>query len=635
VDLRNFPQFGQDIYRAVSRLPGLASNDFSAQFYVRGGEQDEVLILLDGVELFDPFHLKDFGGSVSVIDVELIRDIDMISGAFPAEYGNRLSGVFNMTTRTPAVGRPKTSLALSFMNSRFLSEGSFNRDRCRWQVLARRGYIDYILSLIGEDDSYKPSYYDIFGKVQYFLNNNHEVCGHILVSHDKFTGSENDLPDPNNDEHINNRYGGSTGWVSWRAQLHPNVYAHTVFSLGSASADKFSQGLYSDIVEYEASDDHTYNFVGIKQNWNHELSERYLLKWGFDAKNYNAQYDYYYFDIDLDQPDATYVRRDKNIDANGTEFGAHVANRFQLSNLLTMELGLRYQHASWTDDEIWNPRMNLAYRITDRTTLRTGWGRFSQVHAIDKLNMVDDDYTFYPAESARHFMAGLEHIFQNGVNLRMEGYHKRLTDIRPRYISYRYNTDTSPENSHDRIRLEPESGESKGVEVYLSKDTWGTFKWWINYSYSVVENIIDGRTVPREMDQRHTVNMDISYQPNGRWAVNASWQYHSGWPYTVETVNIISQNPDGSYTWEWAPGPLYGERFPAYHRMDLRVSRYFETSKGRLSLFLEIRNLYNRKNLRQYEYTDVLILSPDEYTYEIEPREWLPRIPSFGISWDF
>ena len=128
-DLQHFPQLGEDIYRAVSRLPGLSSNDFSAKFYVRGGDQDEVLIFLDGMELLNPFHLKDFGGSLSVIDVKIIREIDMITGAFPAEYGNRLSGVFNMSTRTPSAEKSKTSLALSFMNARFLSEGSLKKGK--------------------------------------------------------------------------------------------------------------------------------------------------------------------------------------------------------------------------------------------------------------------------------------------------------------------------------------------------------------------------------------------------------------------------------------------------------------------------------------------------------------------------
>ena len=633
-NLRNFPKLGEDIYRAVTNLPGISSNDYSAKFYIRGGEQDEVLTLLDGMELPDPFHLKDFGGALSAIDVEVISKIDMITGAFPAEYGDRLSGVFNITTKTPETEKPKTFLALSFMNARLLTEGSADNGKFFWQVLARKGYIDLILDLIKEDDSYRPSYYDILGKVQYFLNSNQEISAHFLLSHDKLTGSENDLEDPLNDENLNNKYGSFTSWLNWNAQFNTGLFVQTVLFTGSTFDDKLSQGYYNNILEYEASDKHSYNYFGLKQNWDYEFTDRYLLKCGFHIKTYNAGYDYYYTNINWEQNN-TYSRRDVNIDPNGTELGLYVANRFQVSNPITVELGIRYQQASWTGDKNWNPRINIAYKLGNRTTIRAGWGMFNQVHAIDQLNMVDDDYTYYPAELSRHLVAGLEHQFLDGTNVRIEGYYKFLSDIRPRYISYRYNTDTSPENSHDRIRIEADGGKSTGIEVYFNNSSWKQFKWWLSYSYSIAENTINRENVPCEMDQRHTINIDLCYQPDENWAFSISWNYHSGWPYTEETVNIIEQNPNGSYHWAWAPGKLYGKRFPPYHRMDIRVSRYFETSLGLISLFVEVRNLYNRKNIRQYDYSDVKIHSLNSYSYTKTPREWLPLIPSFGISWEF
>jgi outer membrane receptor for ferrienterochelin and colicin len=634
VDIRSFPQFGEDIYRAVSRLPGLASNDFSSKFYVRGGEQDEVLILLDGMELFDPFHLKDFGGGLSVIDIEVIREIDMITGAFPAEYGNRLSGVFNMTTRTPSSEEPRTSLALSLMNARYLTEGGSKDGKYRWQVLARRGYIDFILDLIGEGDSYQPGYYDFLGKVQYLASDRHVLSAHLLVSRDKMTGSENDLEDTANDELLDNRYGNEYAWITWDAQYTPGLFAQTVLSAGSVYEDKLSQGYYGRTLEYEASDRHDYRFLGLKQDWMLEVSDRFLPKWGFDAKRYDAIYDYHFTQIDYDQG-GSYAKREMDIDSGGTEFGAYLANRFRVLAPLTVEIGARYQNASWTGDDDWNPRINAAYSLGGRTTFRAGWGVFNQIHAIDRLNMVDDDYAYYPAESAEHLVTGVEHDFPSGTTLRVEGYRKSLSDLRPRYISYRYDTDTSPENSHDRIRLDPDRGTARGVEIYLHQDRNRQLKWWLNYSWSVFENEIAGKTMPRSMDQRHTINIDLSYHFAAQWVLNTSWHYHSGWPYTRETVNIISQNQDGSYNWEWAPGPIYGERFPPYHRMDIRLSRSFPTSKGRVSVFLEVRNLYDRENLRQYTYSDVNVLSLDHYTFTREPREWLPRIPSFGVSWEF
>ncbi|MCB0616176.1 MAG: carboxypeptidase-like regulatory domain-containing protein, partial [Phaeodactylibacter sp.] len=112
-DIKNM-SWAEDITRAVSRLPGVSSNDFSSKFTVRGGESDEVIITLDGMELYEPFHQRDYGGGLfSIVDIETIQGIDLMTGGFPAEYGMRQSGVFNMYTKRIPDGQKHTSVGLS------------------------------------------------------------------------------------------------------------------------------------------------------------------------------------------------------------------------------------------------------------------------------------------------------------------------------------------------------------------------------------------------------------------------------------------------------------------------------------------------------------------------------------------
>ncbi|MEZ5031298.1 MAG: TonB-dependent receptor [Saprospiraceae bacterium] len=132
-DIKNM-SWAEDITRAVARLPGISSSDYSSKFAIRGGEADEVLITLDGMELYEPFHQRDYsGGLFSIVDIETIQSVELMTGGFAADYGNRLSGAFNMKTRYIPLNTRQTSIGLSVMNARIYSEGRFaNNKRPIW-----------------------------------------------------------------------------------------------------------------------------------------------------------------------------------------------------------------------------------------------------------------------------------------------------------------------------------------------------------------------------------------------------------------------------------------------------------------------------------------------------------------------
>ncbi|NIR48113.1 TonB-dependent receptor [candidate division KSB1 bacterium] len=634
-DIRSFPQLGEDVYRAVTRLPGLSGNDFSSKFTVRGGENEEVLVLLDGLELYEPFHLKDFGGSVSVIDVEAIGGIDMITGAFPAKYGDRLSGVFNIKSAIPSLGQSRTSLGLSFMNARFLSEGTFAEGRGHWLGLARRGYIDLVLALTNNEDDLSPNYYDVLGKVQYQLNSRHILAAHYLLANDHLEL----LDEEDNNNTVETSYGNMYGWLTLHSNFRDNLFTQTVLSFGHVDQNRQGIDFEDDGEVFESARDiRDFDFFGLKQDWEVTFSKDYLIGWGFDLKHLKADYDYF-------NQDRNYVfNADSNIvetidttqavlDPTGRELGLYLSNRIRILEPLTAEFGLRFDLASWTDDKKLSPRFNLSMALAPTTTLRVGWGRFYQTQEIDDLHVQDDDEIYYPAELAEHRVVGLQHRFQNHLELRVEAYQKKLSDIRPRFQNLANQLEAFPEVEEDRIRLEPERGEAKGIEFFLKKDTGGKFNWWISYGYAFAEDNIDGTSVPRNFDQRHTVYLDLSYRPNDKWRLNVSWQYHSGWPYTPSTFERIGST-NGKVSFVKTYGAVNSERFPAYHRMDFRVNRYFDIGKGSLSVFFEVRNLYNRQNIRLFE-NRLHVFRNGTVRTETDAEHWLPILPSIGISYDF
>jgi len=209
-EVRVMPQLGEDIYRAIVRLPGVSGSDYSARFNVRGEDHGRTLVTLDGLELSEPFHLKDIsGGALSVVDVEVIGGIDMMAGGFPAEYGDRQSAVMEMSSRRPREGR-RTSAGLGLMNARVLSEGA-NRD-FGWLVSARRGYIDLVLKLIGEEENLSPDYYDLFGKLTFGRNSRNRFAVSVLGASDNLR-----FADKENGDTFKSRYGNGYGWLRWEA----------------------------------------------------------------------------------------------------------------------------------------------------------------------------------------------------------------------------------------------------------------------------------------------------------------------------------------------------------------------------------------------------------------------------------
>ena len=639
-DIRSFPQLGEDIYRAVSRLPGLASNDFAAGFYIRGGQQNEVLVLLDGMELYNPFHLKMIDGLMSFIDVEGIRGIEMITGAFPAEYGNRLSGVFNLKTISPLPYRKRTSLAISFLNARLLTERSFAKERGQWMLLVRRGYIDLLMKVAGQEMD-PPLYYDILSKIQYNVSPRHSLSAHILIAHDQWASF---IDNADVDTRSDNGY----GWLTWYSQWSSSLNSRTLISSGGYED-------LSDMVEVESDfresslifmDQRYMHFYGLKQDWTWQLSENYLLKWGFDARDFRSQINYYHRNRKVLGQIDTYFTSGYNLASryslrDGVEYSGYLSQRMRPIEPVAIEMGLRYESSTWTGDRHWSPRFSMVYNLADHTSIRGGWGYYYQTQSLTQGLGLYGDPEFYPAERAEHRVIGIEHEFPGGVQLRIEGYQKVLTSLRPHYITWQESTlRPHPLVDSDHIKLEPEGGEAIGVEFYLRRETGHRLSYWLSYSLSKARNKVDGRWLPRYYDQRHTFYCDLSWKPNHKYRLNLHLQYHTGWPYTAVQVVDLHETSPGFWSWQWGPGPLYGERFPDYRRIDFRVNRIFYTKYGRVTGFFEIRNLLNHDNPRKYLFYG----SPtpkgdgsDEVEVEVGQYEsdgWLPLLPSFGIIWD-
>ena len=126
-EIERFPLIDNDVMRAGHIFPGVASSDYSTRFSVRGGEKDDISVRLDGMELYNPYHLQDFGGAVSLIGLGLIQNTNLLIGGFPAEYGEKMSGVFDITTRTPNAEKFSANFGVDLINATGTLEGPLSK----------------------------------------------------------------------------------------------------------------------------------------------------------------------------------------------------------------------------------------------------------------------------------------------------------------------------------------------------------------------------------------------------------------------------------------------------------------------------------------------------------------------------
>ena len=627
--LRSMPHLGEDVFRAVARVPGVAADEYAAQFSIRGGEEDEILVLLDGMELYEPFHLKDVnGGALSIIDVEALDSVRLLTGGIPARFGDRLSGVMDLTSASPK-GTRRASLGLSMTNARALAEGQLNDGRGGWLAVARRGYLDLVLGITDASPQVdlRPVYYDGYAKVSRDVGESHELSAHALWAADTMRIVDDE-------DTVENSYANGYGWLTWRSDIGDNATQRTLVSVGRVTRERVGVDLAwpQGQLNSEVFEDRTFDLVGVKQDWLAAPSEAHVLSAGMAFKRHWA--DYTYASSTRRQPSdvGEYASRESRLSVAGTQFALYVSDSVTLG-ATTADIGLRYDRASWTGDGLVAPRVAVVHALGASTAARAGWGWYSQFQRVADLRVEDGEEDFRPAERSEHRTVGIEHALESGLTVSVEAYWKLLSDIHPRYRNLDGDVDFFPEVARDRATVSPEAGVAKGIEAVLTRDTGDDLSWWATYAYALAEEDVDGVTTPRDLDQRHAFALDVSYQPSDRWSLNVAWQVRSGRPYTP-VVFEREMTPNGPRSLIESYGAVNGARLPPYHRLDVRALRRFGGEGSRLAIYAEVRNLYDRENVRGY-LTDAYVGRGGEIVVQRRPLTWLPILPSLGLRWDF
>ena len=315
-------------------------------------------------------------------------------------------------------------------------------------------------------------------------------------------------------------------------------------------------------------------------------------------------------------------------------FGAFVAYRAGWSERVVVEIGLRWDRQSYAADEQISPRINALWRPNERTDVRLGAGRYFQSQRIHELRVEDGETTFSPAEASRHLELTVQHRLPRGWSLRFDAYDRSVTRVQPRWENLFDPLELFPESVADRVRIAPERARLRGIELMAQGSSEGPWAWWVGYSLSFADDVVDGRAVPRAWDQRHAGKFLAAYTRDGRWSISLSGTGHTGWPTTPMTATIATL-PDGSTRIDPVVGERNSRRFPGYARLDLRASRWLALSRGRLRLDLEILNVTDRSNVCCVG-EHLFVERPNgSVDVQRELDDWLGITPSAAVTWAF
>ena len=602
-DISALPLLDRDVYRAAQIFPGVVADDYSARFHVRGGEKDEVAVRMDGLELHAPYHLQDFGGPISMIDLAVVERVDLLMGGFPAEYGNRLSGVFDMRLRDGRRDRVHGGIGLDLLSMSLFLDGPLWDGS--WLLSARRGYVDLVMGLMDSEESFSPTYYDVLLKVVQDVSPDDRLVAHMLYGRDT-----NRIDEEDDDNDLRSRYRNDLYRGTWRHAFSSSAISHLILFGGSGDHHR-REG-------FDDSDDRTLSFYGAKGDLLYTLGA-HDLKAGVSCARYAAEYDYFATErIEATSETTAFDTTAVDVAPEGYEATAYVQDEWRIGPLLTANLGAHFGYQDYSGRHQWSPRIALARRVSEHLTARAAWGLYYQPIPIMELEVEEGVSTFGPAERATHYIAGAEYVPGAHRYVKVEAYYKALDHLVGRLVDYGRKT---------RFVLHPDEGTAYGLEAFFRTHISDRLRGWVAYAYAEATEAAEGKDYFRDFDQRHSIAFNVDYEISDGWRVSSMWRYHTGHPYTE-----MWYAPAGGdiRVWEKQYGPPNGGRYPAYHRMDVRVSKTYAFRGWDLDLYVQILNLYARANVHEYVFQKKTDTDGGVY-FERSEEHFLPLMPTVGL----
>ncbi|MCO5248053.1 MAG: TonB-dependent receptor [Chitinophagales bacterium] len=636
-----------DVIKALQLLPGVqAAGEGNSGIYVRGGGPDQNLVLLDNAVVYNPGHLFGF---FSVFNADAVKDVTLVKGGMPANYGGRISSVIDVAMKEGNNKKFEMEGGIGLISSRLTLQAPIKKGKGSFLLAGRRTYaFDIAQPLLKRTDFGGTNYnfYDLNIKANYTFSDKDRLflSGYFGQDVFKYSNKANEIG-------LKMPWGNTTTTLRWNHLFNSKLFMNVSFIFNDykfmfdGNQLDFAFKIKSGVRDYNA-----------KFNLEHYASNKHQLKYGID-------YTYHIFtpNVGTAKTGDTQFRLSEGM-KYAHELAGYITDDWDISERFKITTGFRLsmfqqvgpynfmpngvygqdtiQYKKGQAVKTWwgpEPRIALRYAIDGEQSIKAGFAmNYQYIHLVSSTNSTLPTDLWVPSSSLVDPQQG----FQYNV-----GYFRNFKENNYEFSAELYykNMKNQIEYADDRIEIPNEEvehsyvfgkGWSYGMELFAKK-TKGKFNGWIGYTLSYTwrkfPDLNSGKKFPARYDRRHDISINVNYEINDKLFLGGTWVYATGNATTL---------PIEKYLVDFVLVTGYGERnafrIPAYHRMDLSLT--YKPNKKPEKRFkseynFSIYNVYNRKNTYFIYYKQDGDLLLGNLKTKAVSVSLFPIIPSF--TWNF
>ncbi len=642
--VKSLPKLGgeTDIIKVMQLLPGIQSGyEGSSNLFVRGGNPEQNLFLIDGVPIYNISHLFGF---TSVFNENAVNSVNIIKGGFPARYGGRISSVIDIRMKEGDLNEFHSSFNLSPISSKFMINGPLKKNKASFLISARRTFYDLINFAIHpflDDPENIQNYYfyDINVKFNFIISSKSRIYFSLYNGHDKYYNKYSDAWTKNEIEYKNKtdnglKWGNMLGVVRWNyifnnklfanTSLYVSKYNFTSYSNNSFTVENFSNNdleKYSNLSNYNSA----INDFSINYTLDYIASNSHYFRTGINTIYHNFLPGISYF-----QNNTTENKQDTTLSSNNiyaTEIRAFVEDDIKISKFININIGLHTSFFSVQKQNYYSfePRFSGAIVFNDNFSVKSSFSRMQQyLHLLTNTNIGLPSDLWIPVtqkiepQKANLYSVGLFFNLLNKIDFSIEAYYKDMFNL----ITYKEGTSfLLSNNTWDETIKRNGKGKSLGIEFFLHKKT-GKLQHIVSYTLSKTtrqfQQINNGIEYNYKYDRLHNFSLSSIYNINDKIKTSFSWIFATGNPVTlpeaiypsilyppdlgiisppnIQTIIPYPTTMSRQNTELWYYGERNSKRMPNYHRLDIDISFTKKNKNYERILSFGAYNTYNHLN---------------------------------------